>query len=111
MEIGWQDFEKIEIRAGTIVEVKDFPRAKKPAYQLKIDFGTEIGSKWSSAQITAHYQKEDLLDKQVVAVINFAPKNIAGFMSECLVLGIYDDNNEAILLKPDKLVTNGGRIG
>jgi tRNA-binding protein len=111
MEINWNDFEKIDIRAGTILEVKDFPRARKPAYQLFIDFGDAIGRKHSSAQITAHYKKEELLNKQVIAVVNFPPKNIAGFLSECLVLGIYDDNNEVVLLRPDIPVKNGNRIG
>ncbi|MEQ1797723.1 MAG: tRNA-binding protein [Lacibacter sp.] len=108
--ISWGDFEKIEIRTGTILEAIDFPNAKKPAYQLSIDFG-ELGIKRSSAQITHHYTKEELKGKQIVAVVNFPPKQIANFFSECLVLGVYDENKEVILLKPDKLVQNGGRIG
>ena len=108
--ITWQDFEKINIRTGTIVEVIDFPKAKKPAYQLKIDFGS-LGFKQSSAQITKHYSKADLLGKQIVAVVNFPPKQIANFMSECLVLGVYDGNNDVILLQPDKPVENGAAIG
>ena len=111
MTITWEDFEKIDIRTGTIVEVNDFPRARKPAYQLTIDFGTVIGFKQSSAQITVHYTKEELLHRQVVAVINFAPKNIAGFISECLVLGVYDENNDVILLQPSKELGNGLKIG
>jgi tRNA-binding protein len=111
MTITWEDFEKIDIRTGTIVEVNDFPRARKPAYQLTIDFGTVIGFKQSSAQITIHYTKEELLHRQVVAVINFAPKNIAGFISECLVLGVYDENNDVILLQPSKELGNGLKIG
>lgn len=111
MTINWEDFEKIDIRTGTIVEVRDFPRAKKPAYQLTIDFGTVIGFKQSSAQITVHYEKEDLMHRQVIAVINFPPKNIGGFISECLVLGIYDENNDVILLQPSKEVGNGLKIG
>jgi len=111
MTITWNDFEKIDIRLGTVIEVTDFPKAKKPAYKLKIDFGPELGIKQSSAQITAHYSKEDLLKRQVVAVVNFPPKQIAGFISECLVLGIYDTNNDVILLKPDKLTANGQKIG
>ncbi len=111
MTISWNDFEKIDIRLGTIVEVSDFPKARKPAYKLKIDFGPELGVKQSSAQITAHYSKEDLLKRQVVAVVNFPPKQIADFISECLVLGIYDTNNDVILLKPDKPTANGQKIG
>ncbi|MCA6448579.1 MAG: tRNA-binding protein [Chitinophagaceae bacterium] len=108
--INWDDFEKIEIRSGTILEVTDFPKAKKPAYQLRIDFGP-LGIKNSSAQITHHYTKEQLINKQVIAVVNFPPKQIANFFSECLVLGIYDENNQVILLQPDKPVRNGQRIG
>ena len=108
--ITWQDFEKINIRTGTIVEVIEFPKARKPAYQLRIDFGS-LGFKHSSAQITKHYSKEDLLGKQIVAIVNFPPKQIANFMSECLVLGVYDDNNDVILLQPGKPVENGAAIG
>jgi tRNA-binding protein len=111
MTIPWSDFEKIDIRVGTIIDVKDFPKAKKPSYQLLIDFGNEIGVKKSSAQITVHYKKEDLLNKQVVAVVNFPPKKIADFMSECLVLGVYDDDNNVVLLSINKSVTNGCKIG
>lgn len=110
MQISWNDFEKIDIRTGTIVEVNDFPKARKPAYQLVIDFG-ELGIKKSSAQITAHYQKEDLLQRQVIAVVNFPPKQIATFISECLVLGVYDENNDVILLQPSKPLKNGLKIG
>ncbi len=99
--IGWHDFEKIDIRCGTVIEVNDFPNAKKPAYQLTIDFG-ELGIKKSSAQITHHYSKEDLKEKQVVAVVNFPVKQIANFFSECLVLGIYDEDNNVVLLQPRK---------
>lgn len=111
MTITWNDFEKIDIRLGTIIEVTDFPKARKPAYKLKIDFGPELGIKQSSAQITAHYNNEQLLNRQIVAVVNFPPKQIADFISECLVLGIYDTNNDVILLKPDKPTTNGQKIG
>lgn len=111
MTITWNDFEKIDIRLGTIIEVTDFPKARKPAYKLKIDFGPELGIKQSSAQITAHYNNEQLLNRQVVAVVNFPPKQIADFISECLVLGIYDTNNDVILLKPDKPTLNGQKIG
>lgn len=110
MEISWADFEKIDIRTGTIIEVLDFPNAKKPAWRLVIDFG-EAGIKKSSAQITTFYTKEDLLHTQVVAVINFPPKNIGGFISECLVLGVYDENKNVVLLQPRHPVTNGMKIG
>jgi tRNA-binding protein len=108
--ISWDDFEKIDIRAGTVIAVKDFEKAKKPAYQLTIDFGKE-GIKQSSAQITAHYAKEALLGKQVIAVINFPPKQIANFFSECLVLGVYDANREVVLLEPTMKVENGDKVG
>jgi tRNA-binding protein len=108
--ITWDDFEKIELRTGTIVEVNDFPQARKPAYQLTIDFGP-LGVKRSSAQITHHYTKEQLLGQQIVAVVNFPPKQIANFFSECLVLGVYDENNKVILLQPQRAVSNGQPIG
>jgi tRNA-binding protein len=110
MTINWNDFEKIEIRVGTIVEVSDFPKARKPALKLKIDFG-ELGIKQSSAQITKYYDKGSLLNSQVIAVVNFPPKQIADFFSECLVLGIYTDEKDVVLLRPDQPVTNGWRIG
>lgn len=108
--ISWSDFEKIDIRVGTIIDAAAFPRAKKPAYQLRIDFGI-LGIKQSSAQITRHYQPEQLLGQQVIAVVNFPPKNIAGFSSECLVLGVYDENNDVVLIGPKSTVINGGKIG
>jgi tRNA-binding protein len=108
--IQWPDFEKIDIRAGTILEVSDFPKAKKPAWQLTIDFG-ELGIRKSSAQIVDLYEKQDLIGKQVIAVVNFPPKQIANFLSECLVLGVYTDKKEVVLLTPDKKVTNGWKIG
>ena len=110
MELTWQDFEKIEMRIGTILEVKDFPEARKPAYQLVIDFGVEIGIKKSSAQITMRYTKEDLIGKQIVAVVNFPKKQIGTFMSECLVLGAVN-NEDIVLLTSDIKVENGLRIG
>ena len=110
MTISWDDFEKIDMRAGTITEVKDFPKAKKPAYQLNIDFG-EMGIKKSSAQVTHLYNKEDLIGKQVITVINFPPKQIADFLSECLVLGVYTDKKEVVLLEPERNVKNGWKIG
>ena len=108
--ITWDDFEKVEIRCGTVIEVKGFEKAKKPAYQLTIDFGA-FGIKKSSAQITNHYSKEAILNKQVIAVVNFPPKQIANFFSECLVLGVYDENNNVVLLQPERIVKNGMKIG
>ena len=110
MNIAWSDFENVCIRAGTITDVRAFPKAKKPAYKLTIDFGNH-GIKQSSAQITTLYSMEELLGKQVVAVVNFPPKQIADFFSECLVLGVYNENNDVVLLQPDKPVQNGGKIG
>jgi tRNA-binding protein len=110
MEITWSDFEKIDIRVGTVIEVDEFPQARKAAYKLVIDFG-ELGIKRSSAQITAHYSRAELLNRQVIAVVNFPPKQIATFISECLVLGAYDDNKDVILLQPGKPVKNGMKIG
>ncbi len=108
--ISWEDFEKVEIRTGTILEANDFPGARKPAYQLTIDFG-ESGINRSSAQITALYNKDELIGKQVVAVVNFPLKQIANFFSECLVLGVYNENNEVVLLQPTLPVKNGSKIG
>ena len=108
--LEWQDFEKVDMRIGTILEVNDFPEARKPAYQLTIDFGTEIGIKKSSAQITKRYSKEDLKAKQIVAVVNFPKKQIGNFMSECLVLGSVNDD-DIVLLTSDLKVENGLRIG
>lgn len=108
--IVWADFEKIDIRTGTITEVSDFPKARNPSYQLKIDFG-ELGFRKSSAQITGLYQKEDLLGRQVIAVVNFPPKQIANFISECLVLGVYTAEKQVILLQPQQPVANGMKIG
>ena len=108
--ITWNDFEKIDIRVGTILTANEFPKAKKPAFQLTIDFG-ELGIKKSSAQITAHYSLEQLVGQQVIAVVNFPPRQIANFFSECLVLGIYDDNNDVVLLQPQAPVSNGLKVG
>lgn len=110
MEISWKDFEKIDMRIGTVLQVDDFPRAKKAAYQLKVDFGPEIGIKKTSAQITKRYKKEDLLNRQVVAVINFPKKQIADFMSECLILGAVN-KEDVILLQPGEKAENGLKIG
>lgn len=108
-EIAWSDFEKVEMRVGTITAVCDFPEARKPAYQLTIDFGNEIGIKKSSAQITKRYAKEILIGKQLIAVVNFPKKQIANFMSECLVLGSVD-GDDIVLLTTDLNVENGLRI-
>jgi tRNA-binding protein len=108
--ITWDDFAKIDIRSGTIVEVKDFPNARKPAYQLSIDFG-DLGIKQSSAQITTHYTKTELVGKQILAVVNFPEKQIANFFSQCLVLGVYDENKDVILLQPERKVQNGQQVG
>lgn len=107
--LSWTDFEKVEMRVGTILEANDFPEARNPSYQLLIDFGKDIGSRKTSAQITALYTKEELIGKQVVAVVNFPKKQIANFMSECLVLGAVEGKN-VTLLNPDKHVENGLRI-
>lgn len=108
--LSWQDFEKVEMRIGTIIKVNDFPEARKAAYQLTIDFGTEIGIKKSSAQITKRYLKEDLIGKQIVAVVNFPKKQIGNFMSECLILGSVNED-DIVLLSSDVKVENGLRIG
>lgn len=107
--LSWEDFEKVDMRVGTILEVKEFPKAKKPAYQLSIDFGS-LGIKKSSAQITDHYTPENLIHQQVIAVVNFPPKQIANFISECLVLGLVEDTNSVVLLQPQQKVENGLRV-
>ena len=108
--ISWNDFEKVDIRVGTVLEAKEFPKARKPAFQLRIDFG-ELGIKRSSAQVTKFYAPETLVGQQVIAVVNFPPKQIADFVSECLVLGVYDDNKDVVLLTPGHSVSNGSKIG
>lgn len=108
--IDWSDFEKIDIRVGTIVHAEALKKARKPAYVLKIDFGEE-GIKKSSAQITIHYQVEELIGKQIIAIINFPPKQIGNLFSECLVLGVYEQNGDVVLLSADKKVRNGLKIG
>ena len=110
-KLTWPEFERVEIRVGTILEVNDFPEARKSAYQLTIDFGSEIGILKTSAQITKRYQKEDLRSRQIVAVINFPKKQIGKFMSECLVLGAVGEEGDVILLSPDFQIANGLRIG
>lgn len=108
--ITWQDFEKVELRAGTIIEVNDFPKARKLAYKLLIDFGSEIGIKRSSAQITKLYTKEALLGKQVICVTNFPPRQIADFMSEVLTTGFILDDGEVVLSEPQQKVPNGSLL-
>ncbi|HSP10882.1 MAG TPA: tRNA-binding protein [Salegentibacter sp.] len=111
MEISWKDFEKVDIRVGTIIEVLDFPEARIPAYKMQIDFGPELGIKKTSAQITKRYTKSELLNRQIVAVVNFPKKQIANLMSECLVLGAVGNENDIVLLNPGFKVENGLRIG
>lgn len=111
MDLTWSEFERTDMRVGTIIAVNDFPEARKPAYQLTIDFGAEIGIRKSSAQITVHYKKEDLLNRQIISVVNFPRKQIGKFMSECLVLGAIGKEGDVILLSPDFKVENGLRIG
>lgn len=109
-QITWKDFERVELRAGTIVEVQDFPEARKPAYKLKIDFG-ELGIKQSSAQIKDLYTKEQLLGRQILGVVNFPPKRIATFSSEVLTTGFYLPSGEVVLLHPERKVPNGAKLG
>lgn len=108
--IEWADFERVELRVGTIVEVDDFPEARKPAYKLKVDFGPDIGVKKSSAQITDLYDKESLRGRQVIAVINFPPKRIGSFESECLVTGFYREDGAVVLAVPETGVPDGARL-
>jgi len=108
--INYTDFDQIEIRVGTVVKAERFPEARKPAYKLFIDFGPEFGQRKTSAQITANYSIKMLVGKQVAAVINFAPKQIGPFMSECLLLGFPDERGEVVLISADKKVPNGGKL-
>ena len=108
--ITWEDFEKVDMRVGMIVDAQVFPQARRPAIKLSIDFGP-LGVKRSSAQITEHYRPEDLVGRRVIAVVNFPPKQIGPFVSEVLVLGAYNDRDEVILLRPDVEVSPGAKIG
>ncbi len=108
--INWKDFEKVELRVGSIVEVEDFPEARKAAYKLQIDFGDEIGVRKSSAQITDIYQKEELIGRQIVGVVNFPPKQIGPMRSECLVTGFHREDGAVVLARPDSEVPNGAKL-
>lgn len=110
VEIDWEDFEKVDVRVGRVVAAEPFPEARKPAVKLVVDFGPEIGEKRTSAQLTAHYDAEGLVGRQVVAVVNFPPKRIAGYRSEVLVLGVPDKTGEVVLLAPDHEVPLGGKM-
>jgi tRNA-binding protein len=107
--VTWRDFEKVEIRAGTILEAIDFPQARKPAYKVRVDFGP-LGVRWTSAQITKHYTKEQLIGRQILAVVNFPAKQIANFMSEFLLTGFADDNGDIVLASIEKPVPNGSKL-
>ena len=108
--IQWDDFEKVELRVGTIITAEKFPEARRPAYKLTIDFGEHIGIRRSSAQITDHYTVDSLVGRQIIAVVNFPPKQIGPFMSECLVTGFTDQDNSIVLAVPDKPCENGSKL-
>ena len=109
-KINWEEFQKVEIRVGTIIEVRNFPEAIKSAYKIKVDLGDEIGIKQSSAQITDLYSKKNLIGKQVIVVVNLYPKKIGSFISECLITGFYNENKKVILTVPDKQIENGSLL-
>lgn len=108
--ISWADFDKVELRVGTIIDVEDFPEARKPAFKLKVDFGEEIGVKKSSAQITDLYERKDLIGRQVLAVVNFPSKQIGPMLSECLVTGFNREDGAVVLVRPDSPVPNGVKL-
>lgn len=108
--ISWEDFEKVELRIGTIVDVQDFPEARRPAYKIKVDLGPELGIKKSSAQVTEIYSKEEILGKQVICVCNFPPKQVGPYMSEILVTGFYNEDNKVVLATVERKVPNGARL-
>lgn len=108
--ISWKEFEAVELRVGTITKAEDFPEARQPAYKLEVDFGDEIGTKKSSAQITDLYSKDELVGKKIIGVVNFPPKQIGPFMSECLVTGFYQQDDEVVLAVPDQSVPNGAKL-
>lgn len=109
--ISWADFENVELRVGTVLAVEDFPEAKKPAWKLTVDFGAEIGTRRSSARLTDLYSKEDLVGRQVVGVLNFPPKRIGPFVSECLITGFYREDGAVVLAVPERPVPNGSKLG
>lgn len=108
--IEWEDFEKVDVRVGKVIEAQPFPEARKPSIKLVLDFGADVGTRRTSAQLTSHYDPEGLVGRQVVAVVNFPPKRIAGFESEVLVLGVPDEAGEVVLLSPDMEVPEGGKM-
>ena len=108
--IAWDDFDKVDIRVGTIVAAEDFPRARTPLYRLRIDFGPEVGERQSAAGLPGRYSPDELVGRQVIAVLNLGPRNIAGFESQCLTLGLPDEDGETVLLCPTDPVPNGGRL-
>jgi tRNA-binding protein len=109
--ISWEDFEKVQLRTGTVIRAEVFPEARRPAYRLTVDFGEEIGTRQCSAQITVHYRPEELLGRQVIGVVNFPPKQIGPLRSECLITGLYREDGSVVLAVPDKHVPNGSRLG
>ncbi|MCF6341267.1 MAG: tRNA-binding protein [Bacteroidales bacterium] len=109
-QINWDDFQKVALQTGTIIAVEDFPEARKPAYKITVDFGAETGIKKSSAQLTALYTKEELLGKQIIGVVNFSPKQIGPFVSECLITGFVQDDGSVVLAVPERKVDNGLKL-